>query len=449
MVQRLRRKWALYGVTTKASEEALSRWWSIPKPVGHHVQIRPAQELLHLTVYMPNSQTTLDITNSISGGNQLDPQSTRPGQSGAASEPVRPIPSAPYPAPPEAYPQAPGQQPQSSSPIPQPSSPTQHAIIDLGDLTQMNPRHIWPDEAANFTPWLAQNIRYIEKAIGRTLDVLQTERKVGPYRLDIHARDTVNDVTVVIENQLEPTNHMHLGQLLTYGAGLDAKVAVWVVPEVVDEHRVAVDWLNRLAGEKTSFFLLRFRVITIAGSKPAVEFIREVAPSHFRDTIAKPPRTSSPSGSGGARTPSNKPTSIVWSDLLGQSMQIDSWRALLVTTIEHAIQSGIDPGTLPLKTTTDQTQSQSFNAGREFTFNNRPIWIDLLGSSGWVRGKCSIILTEMGKSIEVACDDGTVMTLPRAAASDTEPDNGEDILGEEAEDDAGADAGTTYEFPLL
>jgi hypothetical protein len=112
--------------------------------------------------------------------------------------------------------------------------------LRLGKLEHVDPRKLWNSEPAAFTPWLASNISLLGEALGLDLELMQTEKAVGDFSCDIQARDTGRDRPVIIENQLEPTDHRHLGQLLTYAAGLDAAVIVWISPEVREEHREAL-----------------------------------------------------------------------------------------------------------------------------------------------------------------------------------------------------------------
>ena len=105
-------------------------------------------------------------------------------------------------------------------------------------------RNKWPREDLDFTRWLAEHLDVLSGAVGMKLELIQKEKQVGPFYCDILARDVDSDVKVAIENQLESANHSHLGQLLTYAAGLEAQIAVWVAPEILYEHAAALHWLN-------------------------------------------------------------------------------------------------------------------------------------------------------------------------------------------------------------
>ena len=146
--------------------------------------------------------------------------------------------------------------------------------IPLGRLTQVDLRDAWETEAGDFTPWLArdENILLLGEAIGLELEVEALERNVGPFRADILCKDTATGDRVLIENQLERTDHAHLGQLLTYAAGLETVTIVWISKKFTDEHRAALDWLNRITGAKFSFLGLEIQVWRIGNSQPAPKF---------------------------------------------------------------------------------------------------------------------------------------------------------------------------------
>ena len=153
---------------------------------------------------------------------------------------------------------------------------------DLARIERVELREAWPNEAQNFTPWLAENIAELGEALGMDLELQQVEAPVGGYSLDILATDLNSNRPVIIENQLEATDHTHLGQLLTYAAGFDAGAIVWVTREFRDEHRQALDWLNQRTGEDTQFFGVAVELWRIADSPPAPHFRLEATPNEWR-----------------------------------------------------------------------------------------------------------------------------------------------------------------------
>ena len=112
---------------------------------------------------------------------------------------------------------------------------------------------MWHNEAADFTPWLAENIEDLAEKIGMELEVVGQEVLVGPYSADILAKDVNTGDYVVIENQLEKTNHDHLGKSITYASVLNAKNIVWVATTFTEEHKKALDWLNDNTNEDLAF----------------------------------------------------------------------------------------------------------------------------------------------------------------------------------------------------
>ncbi len=151
----------------------------------------------------------------------------------------------------------------------------------LGRIERLDPRDVWPNEARNFTPWLADHIEELGGALGLELEKYSSEAPVGDFSLDILARDIGRDRPVIIENQLEQTNHSHLGQLLTYAAGYDAGVVIWIAKEFRDEHRAALDLLNRHTDDEIEFFGVVVEVWRIAESPPAPNLKVVVAPNEW------------------------------------------------------------------------------------------------------------------------------------------------------------------------
>ena len=145
-------------------------------------------------------------------------------------------------------------------------------MVDLGAIERVDLREVWPHEAQDFTPWLAENLDKLGEALGLDLELQSAEAAVGPFSLDVLARDSGSDRPVIIENQLETSDHDHLGKLLTYAAGYDAYAVVWLTREFRDEHRAALDWLNQRTVEDTAFFGVVVEAWQIDGSRPAPHF---------------------------------------------------------------------------------------------------------------------------------------------------------------------------------
>ena len=159
--------------------------------------------------------------------------------------------------------------------------------IDLGRLERVPLRDCWEREDTGFTPWLAseQNIAVLGGAISIELEVQQEEANVGPFRADILCKDTATDELVIIENQLERTDHSHLGQTLVYAAGLDAVTVVWIAERFTEEHRASLDWLNRITEENFSFFGLEIEVWKIGDSAPAPKFNLVAKPNNWSKSV--------------------------------------------------------------------------------------------------------------------------------------------------------------------
>jgi hypothetical protein len=142
----------------------------------------------------------------------------------------------------------------------------------LGTLRTVNIRDVWQLEPQHFSTWLADNLTLLGDAIGMNLELRRTEETVGTFSADLVAIDPVRDRIVVIENQLGRTDHDHLGKLITYAAGLQASAIIWVSPEFREEHREALDWLNRSTDVSKEFFGIEIQALQIDDSLPAPNF---------------------------------------------------------------------------------------------------------------------------------------------------------------------------------
>lgn len=159
----------------------------------------------------------------------------------------------------------------------------------LGRLEKVDLRNIWESEATDFTPWLAreENLALLSEVIGLDLELEAQEKNVGPFRADILCKDTASDNWVLIENQLEKTDHTHLGQLLTYAAGLKAVTIVWISQRFTEEHRSALDWLNSITDDRFNFFGLEVELWRIANSPVAPKFNVISKPNNWSKTVAQ------------------------------------------------------------------------------------------------------------------------------------------------------------------
>ena len=155
--------------------------------------------------------------------------------------------------------------------------------MKLGKLEEVDIRKVWPHEQYDFSKWLAteENIKELGDALNLSLTDVETEKFVGNYRCDILCKDEITGKMVLIENQLEPTNHDHLGKSITYASGLDAAVVVWIVASARDEHASAIEWLNKHTDDEISFFLMEVHAYKIGDSDPAPQFKIIEQPNDF------------------------------------------------------------------------------------------------------------------------------------------------------------------------
>jgi hypothetical protein len=160
----------------------------------------------------------------------------------------------------------------------------------LGKLEEIaDLREVWPHEAQDFTPWLAEedNIALLADAVGLDITVDEKESPVGDFSVDIFASETGTDRKIIIENQLEDTNHDHLGKLITYAAGKSADIIIWVVKRAREEHKAAIEWLNNHTDDKIGFFLCEIKLYRIGASAPAVKFDVVEQPNDWSKEVRK------------------------------------------------------------------------------------------------------------------------------------------------------------------
>ena len=160
---------------------------------------------------------------------------------------------------------------------------------NLGKFEKVDLREYWVDEAKDFTPWLSkdENIEILSEVIGIDIEIEGKEVFVGSFKADLVGRDISNNRKIIIENQLEKTNHDHLGKLITYASGIEASVIIWICKSITEEHRQAIDWLNENMNDDIHFFGIEIELWKIDGSNPAPRFNIICRPNEWVKTTKK------------------------------------------------------------------------------------------------------------------------------------------------------------------
>lgn len=160
----------------------------------------------------------------------------------------------------------------------------------LGRIEKIDIRDQWKHEANDFTPWLAEdrNIQILSEAIGIDIEVEGIEVPIGSFIADIIGKDEEGR-KIIIENQLSKTDHKHLGQIITYASGIDAKIQIWICKEVTEEHRRAIDWLNEFTTSEVIFFACEIELWKINESLCAPMFKVVSSPNDWSKTIKTNP----------------------------------------------------------------------------------------------------------------------------------------------------------------
>lgn len=161
-------------------------------------------------------------------------------------------------------------------------------MVESGHLGRLSPipaRQVWPHEAADFTPWLLANADVLSDALGMDLELEAAEHPVGGFSLDLIGTDRTGGGRVIVENQLDVSDHNHLGQILTYAGGTDPTHIVWVAPAFREEHRAAMEWLNERTDSNTRFFAVQVDVVRIGDSEPAPLLTLVVRPNDWGKAV--------------------------------------------------------------------------------------------------------------------------------------------------------------------
>ena len=226
-------------------------------------------------------------------------------------------------------------------------------MTQLGKLEKVDLRKVWTHEARDFSAWLAQekNLNALGETIGVELSLIGTEVDVGRYRIDILATDSNTDHKVVIENQLEPTNHDHLGKVITYAAGLDAKYLVWIVKEVLPEHQKAIEWLNEYLDEEIRIFLIRIEVWQIGNSAYAPKFEIISAKNDWAAVVKK-------SATSGEYSDTKLKQQQFWIEMCEYIRNIDSGLRLQTPLPQHWFNFSLGSSLAHLATTINTKQNR-------------------------------------------------------------------------------------------
>jgi hypothetical protein len=189
-------------------------------------------------------------------------------------------------------------------------SETPSTGVKLGTIASVDAREVWPYEASHFTPWLLANADVLGEVLGMDLELSAAEHPVGGFFLDLIGVDESTNEPVIIENQLNQTDHGHLGQLLTYAGGTDPVNVVWVATSFKEEHRAALDWLNARTDEHTRFFGVEVSVVRIGDSLPAPLFRLVAQPNDWGKTVKASARTET------TASPKNRAYQAFWERFL-------------------------------------------------------------------------------------------------------------------------------------
>jgi hypothetical protein len=169
-------------------------------------------------------------------------------------------------------------------------------MVELGRLNALDPGTVWPHEAHDFTPWLLENADALAEVLGLDIELSAAEHPVGSFSLDLIGGDLTNDCVLMVENQLTTTDHGHLGQIVTYAAGTEARTILWLATDFREEHRQALDFLNDLGGEDARFFGVAIGVVQIEGSKPAPLFKLRAQPNDWHAQVSAAAKAGSRAG---------------------------------------------------------------------------------------------------------------------------------------------------------
>lgn len=147
--------------------------------------------------------------------------------------------------------------------------------MDIGKIKKLGEaeiRRLWPNEARDFSPWLANNISILNDILNIRIEIEEIEGAVDDFRLDLSGIDGVSQRPVVIECQYGKSDHDHLGKVITYSASREAGIMIWIANKIQTAHKQAIEWLNKISPQDMAFYAIELEVIKIDDSKPAPDF---------------------------------------------------------------------------------------------------------------------------------------------------------------------------------
>jgi len=165
------------------------------------------------------------------------------------------------------------------------TTPTAGQNSEFGRLIDVPAREAWPNEARDFTPWLLANADRLGEVLSMDLALHEAEHSVGSFSLDLLGEDLSTGERVIVENQLERSDHRHLGQLLTYAAGVEASIIIWIADSFRDEHLATLRWLNSNTADQIALFAVQVSVVQIDNSRKAPIFSIIERPNEWQRAI--------------------------------------------------------------------------------------------------------------------------------------------------------------------
>lgn len=223
-------------------------------------------------------------------------------------------------------------------------------LVKISDL-----REVWKNEASDFTPWLAkeENLSLLGESIGIDITLEEKESNVGDFSVDIFAKEEGTGRNIIIENQLEDSNHDHLGKIITYASGKDAQILIWIVKRARDEHRNAIEWLNNHTDDSVAFFLIEIELWKIGDSQPAPKFNIVEQPNEWLKTMKAQE----------SMKPADKIKIAFWSAFKDYCQEIPGFNfSLRKPSTNHWYNFAIGKGGFYIQLTAD-TQKKTISAG--------------------------------------------------------------------------------------